>query len=82
MGYPRLPLEKQTELAPILLNCLEEKPDAHQDKLLILILPLLGAVKIPEDPEKRIQLLGLSDKPATRKSFLSLILDVFLLPYG
>lgn len=32
MGFPRLSIEKQTELVPILLNCLEGKPENHQDK--------------------------------------------------
>lgn len=32
MGFPRLSVEKQTELTPILLNCLEGKPEVHQDK--------------------------------------------------
>lgn len=82
MGFPRLEVAKQTELAPILLNCLEGKPETHQDKLLILVLPLLGAIKIPEDPEKRHTLLGLTDKPSTKKQLISLLEDVLLLPYG
>lgn len=32
MGFPRLSMEKQTELATKLLNCLEGKPESHQDK--------------------------------------------------
>lgn len=32
MGFPRLPMDKQTELATKLLNCLEGKPESHQDK--------------------------------------------------
>lgn len=32
MGFPRLSVEKQTELSPVLLNCLEGKTEAHQDK--------------------------------------------------
>lgn len=32
MGFPRLPTEKQTELTPKLLNCLEGKTENHQDK--------------------------------------------------
>lgn len=32
MGFPRLSIEKQTELVPSLLNCLEGKPENHQDK--------------------------------------------------
>lgn len=32
MGFPRLTVEEQTELAPQLMNCLEGKPQPHQDK--------------------------------------------------
>lgn len=32
MGFPRLSVDKQTELATKLLNCLESKPEIHQDK--------------------------------------------------
>ena len=48
----------------------------------MLILPLLGFIEIPSDPEKRISLLGLADKPTTKKQFLTLLQDVLLLPYG
>lgn len=32
MGFPRLDQNMQTHLAPLLLNCLEGKPENHQDK--------------------------------------------------
>lgn len=32
MGFPRLSQEQQTKLAPFVLNCLEGKPENHQDK--------------------------------------------------
>ena len=32
MGFPRLEKKLQIELAPLLLNCLEGKPENHQDK--------------------------------------------------
>lgn len=48
----------------------------------MLILPLLEFIEIPSDPEKRISLLGLADKPTTKKQFLALLQDVLLLPYG
>ncbi|XP_050079558.1 proteasome-associated protein ECM29 homolog [Anopheles maculipalpis] len=82
MGFPRLTVEEQTELAPVLLNCLEGKPETHQDKILMLVLPLLGEIKIPENPEKRSELLGLSNKPHTKQQLLSILMDVLLLPYG
>ncbi|XP_058466922.1 proteasome-associated protein ECM29 homolog [Malaya genurostris] len=82
MGFPRLSIEEQTEMAPLLMNCLEGKPEPHQDKILMLVLPLLGDIKIPENPEKRSELLGLSGKPHTKQQFLSILMDVLLLPYG
>lgn len=32
MGFPRLDQDQQTKLVPLLLNCLEGKPENHQDK--------------------------------------------------
>lgn len=32
MGFPRLSQEQQTTLTPLVLNCLEGKPETHQDK--------------------------------------------------
>ncbi|XP_055629040.1 proteasome-associated protein ECM29 homolog [Toxorhynchites rutilus septentrionalis] len=82
MGFPRLTIEEQTEMAPLLMNCLEGKPEPHQDKILMLVLPLLGEIKIPENPDSRSELLGLSGKPHTKQQFLSIIMDLLLLPYG
>lgn len=50
--------------------------------MLMLVLPLLGEIKIPEDPQKRHSLLGLEDKPLTKKQLMALMQDVLLLPYG
>ncbi|XP_063697227.1 proteasome-associated protein ECM29 homolog [Culicoides brevitarsis] len=80
LGFPRIDHDKSVELVPLLLNCLEGKPEIHQDKLLHLILPLLGELKIPA--EKVQETLGLADKPNTKRQFLSLMLDMLLLPYG
>ncbi|XP_038108762.1 proteasome-associated protein ECM29 homolog [Culex quinquefasciatus] len=82
MGFPRLTVEEQTELVPALMNCVEGKPEPHQDKILMLVLPLLGEIKIPENPDSRSELLGLSGKPHTKTQFLSILMDVLLLPYG
>lgn len=32
MGYPRLPIEKQRELAPSLLTAMEGRPQPQQDR--------------------------------------------------
>lgn len=48
----------------------------------MLVLPLLESIEIPKDSEKRSSLLGLADKPTTKKQFLALLQDVLLLPYG
>ncbi|XP_055592523.1 proteasome-associated protein ECM29 homolog isoform X3 [Uranotaenia lowii] len=82
MGFPRLTIQEQTELAPSLMNCLEGKPEPHQDKILMLVLPLLGEIKIPDNPENRSELLGLSGKPHSKQQLLSILMDVLLLPYG
>jgi proteasome component ECM29 len=83
LGFPRLDLQTQTGLVPVILNCLEGKPEIHQNKLLMLILPLLGDIKFPEDPKARETFLfGLSDRPNTKQQLASILLDVLLLPYG
>ncbi|XP_030379976.1 proteasome-associated protein ECM29 homolog [Scaptodrosophila lebanonensis] len=81
MGYSRLPLDNQAALVANMVSCESELED-YQDKLFTLLLPILGDIKIPEDPAQRTMFLKLQDKPAITKSFLSFLLDVLLLPYG
>lgn len=50
--------------------------------MLMLVLPLLGSISVPEDPVKRSSLLGLEDKPSTKRQLIALLQDVLLLPYG
>lgn len=40
MGYPRLPVEKQCELAPTLLTAMEGKPQPQQDRYGFSLLPI------------------------------------------
>lgn len=82
IGFPRLELPKQIELVPSILNCIESKPEPHQNKLLLLILPLLGEIKISESPEERKRTFGLTERQNARQMLLSILLDVLLLPYG
>lgn len=51
-------------------------------RLLNLIVPLLEFIQVPSDDEKRNSLLGLTDKPSTKKQFFALLQDILLLPYG
>lgn len=82
LGYPRLDIAKQTELVPTILSCIEGKPEIHQNKLLMLILPMLGSIKFPENPAERKSLFDFDKRPATKQHLLSILLDVLLLPYG
>ncbi|XP_071452225.1 proteasome adapter and scaffold protein ECM29-like isoform X2 [Hetaerina americana] len=82
MGYPRLPIEKRAKLVPSLLESLDGKPQSHLDGILMLIIPVLGEVDVPSDPEERSKEFGLQDKPAVSKALTSFALDVLLLPYG
>ncbi|XP_022097180.1 proteasome-associated protein ECM29 homolog [Acanthaster planci] len=81
MGYPRLPMEKQAELAPSLIQCLEGKPVLQQDSLLQMLIPTLPHLKLPKDPTQRKVVFGLSEKPATIQLLLGFMLDYLLLPY-
>lgn len=74
--------EEKVELLPTLLNALEEKPQSHQDSLLLLLIPLLGNVEVPTDPAKCSTLFGLNEKPQISKHLLAMLLDMLLLPYG
>ncbi|XP_064476674.1 proteasome adapter and scaffold protein ECM29-like [Ornithodoros turicata] len=82
MGYPRLEVSRRVELLPVLLNCIRGKPQQHQDSLLLMALLTLPHVKIPQDPEQCVHLLGLSDKPQAAKMLSEIILDLLFLPYG
>lgn len=82
MGFPRMAIEEQVELVPVILNALDSKPQSHQDSLLLLIVPLLGKINVPTDPSKAPTLFGLNEKVQISKYFLGILLDMILLPYG
>ncbi|KAM4809917.1 proteasome adapter and scaffold protein ECM29 [Rhinophrynus dorsalis] len=82
MGYPRLPLEKQCELAPSLLTAMEGRPQPQQDSLMHLLIPTLYHMKYPSDSSKSISLFNLAEKPKTVQLLLDFMLDVLLMPYG
>ncbi|CAB3362538.1 Hypothetical predicted protein [Cloeon dipterum] len=77
LGYPRMPTAKQAELAPCLLNALVDKPQSHQDSLLLLLMPIMGEVKFEGS-----NFFRLSEKPNLAKLLLEFMLDMLLLPYG
>lgn len=82
LGLPRLPTEKQAELIPLLLNSLDNKPVSHLDSIILLIIPVLGKMKLPTEPEKITGLFQLNEKPNLAKHLLEMFLDMLLLPYG
>ncbi|XP_007498230.2 proteasome adapter and scaffold protein ECM29 isoform X4 [Monodelphis domestica] len=82
MGYPRLPVEKQCELAPTLLTAMEGKPQPQQDSLMHLLIPTLFHMKYPVEPSKAASPFNLAEKPKTVQLLLDFMLDVLLMPYG
>ncbi|NWJ04505.1 ECM29 protein, partial [Crypturellus undulatus] len=83
MGYPRLPVEKQCELAPTLLTAMEGKPQPQQDSLMHLLIPTLFHMKYPAEPLKTAASpFNLAEKPKTVQLLLDFMLDVLLMPYG
>ncbi|NXY81962.1 ECM29 protein, partial [Alcedo cyanopectus] len=82
MGYPRLPVEKQCELAPTLLTAMEGKPQPQQDSLMHLLIPTLFHIKYPAEPLKAASPFNLAEKPKTVQLLLDFMLDVLLMPYG
>ncbi|XP_063621128.1 proteasome-associated protein ECM29 homolog [Cydia splendana] len=73
MGFPRLPREQQLSLVPSLLEAIENKPQGHQDGILVLIMPLLGSIKEAD--------LNVKDKPKLASLILKFATDILLLPY-
>ncbi|XP_030643873.1 proteasome adapter and scaffold protein ECM29 [Chanos chanos] len=81
LGYPRLEVEKQCELAPTLLTAMEGKPQPQQDSLMHLLIPTLYHMKYPCKPSKASPFM-LAEKPKTVHLLLEFMLDVLLMPYG
>ncbi|KAM9329749.1 proteasome adapter and scaffold protein ECM29 [Gastrophryne carolinensis] len=81
MGYPRLPIEKQCELAPSLLTAMEGRPQPQQDSLMHLLIPALYHMKYGE-ANKSTTVFNLTEKPKTVQLLLDFMLDVLLMPYG
>lgn len=73
MGFPRLSKDQQLKLAPSLLEAIENKPQGHQDGILMLVMPLLGDIKETD--------LNLKEKPKVASLILKFATDVLLLPY-
>ncbi|XP_034043433.1 proteasome adapter and scaffold protein ECM29 [Thalassophryne amazonica] len=82
MGYPRLEVEKQCELAPTLLTAMESKPQPQQDSLMHLLIPSLYHMKYPADTSKNASPFNLTERPSTVQLLLEFMLDVLLMPYG
>ncbi|KAM7008757.1 proteasome adapter and scaffold protein ECM29 [Tautogolabrus adspersus] len=82
MGYPRLEVGKQCELAPTLLTAMEGKPQPQQDSLMHLLIPTLYYMKYPADTSKIATPFNLTERPKTVQLLLEFMLDVLLMPYG
>ncbi|XP_071757959.1 proteasome adapter and scaffold protein ECM29 [Centroberyx gerrardi] len=82
MGYPRLEVGKQCELAPTLLTAMEGKPQPQQDSLMHLLIPTLYHMKYPADTSKNASPFILIERPKTVQLLLEFMLDVLLMPYG
>ncbi|XP_018425453.1 PREDICTED: proteasome-associated protein ECM29 homolog [Nanorana parkeri] len=82
MGYPRLPIEKQCELAPSLLTAMEGRPQPQQDSLMHLLIPTLYHIKYSSEANKSTPVFNLTEKPKTVHLLLDFMLDVLLMPYG
>uniref|UniRef100_A0A672S7K8 Proteasome-associated protein ECM29 homolog n=1 Tax=Sinocyclocheilus grahami TaxID=75366 RepID=A0A672S7K8_SINGR len=81
IGYPRLEVSKQCELAPTLLTAMEGKPQPQQDSLMHLLIPTLYHMKYPSEPSKASPFV-LTERPRTVQLLLEFMLDVLLMPYG
>ncbi|KAK6324485.1 hypothetical protein J4Q44_G00038270 [Coregonus suidteri] len=94
MGYPRLEVGKQCELAPTLLTAMEGKPEPQQDSLMHLLIPSLYHMKYPKASSNSSKMAApfiLIEKPKTVQLLLEFMLDVlcdalwvsvWVMPYG
>uniref|UniRef100_A0A4W3HWV2 Ecm29 proteasome adaptor and scaffold n=1 Tax=Callorhinchus milii TaxID=7868 RepID=A0A4W3HWV2_CALMI len=82
MGYPRLSVEKQCELAPSLVTAMESKPQPQQDSLMQLLIPTLYHMKYAVEVTKATSPFNLGEKPKIVQQLLDFMLDVLLMPYG
>ncbi|XP_010795863.1 proteasome adapter and scaffold protein ECM29 [Notothenia coriiceps] len=82
LGYPRLEVGKQCELAPTLLTAMEGKPQPQQDSLMHLLIPTLYHMKYPAGISKVATPFNLTERPKTVQLLLEFMLDVLLMPYG
>uniref|UniRef100_A0A8C5AAC5 Ecm29 proteasome adaptor and scaffold n=1 Tax=Gadus morhua TaxID=8049 RepID=A0A8C5AAC5_GADMO len=76
MGYPRLEVDKQCELAPTLLTAMEGKPQPQQDSLMHLLIPTLYHMKYPGDASKKASPFILMERPKTVQLLLEFMLEV------
>uniref|UniRef100_A0A3B3YWF8 Ecm29 proteasome adaptor and scaffold n=1 Tax=Poecilia mexicana TaxID=48701 RepID=A0A3B3YWF8_9TELE len=82
MGFPRLEVAKQCELAPTLITAMEGKPQPQQDSLMHLLIPTLYHMKYPADSSKVVSPFNLTERPKMIHLLLEFMLDVLLMPYG
>ncbi|KAF3852184.1 hypothetical protein F7725_005539 [Dissostichus mawsoni] len=75
LGYPRLEVGKQCELAPTLLTAMEGKPQPQQDSLMHLLIPTLYHMKYPAGISKVATPFNLTERPKTVQLLLEFMLD-------
>ncbi len=82
IGFPRMDEKLKTELVPSLLAALEGKPPQHQDSMLLMMLPTMGELQMPDNEDKKKVYLGLRERPQAAKLLHDFLLSYLLLPYG
>ncbi|CAL1546641.1 unnamed protein product [Lymnaea stagnalis] len=82
LGYPRVEPEKQAELIPLLINCLQGRSTSHQDSILHLLIRALKHLKLPKNETECRTKFQLGDKPGVKHLLLDYFMDVLLLTYN
>lgn len=82
IGFPRLPKEKKFELLPQLISAVNNKPLQHQESLLVLLIASSKGYVYPRDENEGKNLFNLGDKDHLKKLLLSILMDIFMFPYG
>ncbi|EDO42544.1 predicted protein, partial [Nematostella vectensis] len=82
MGFPRLEVTKQVELAPLVVESIQQRPTPQQDCLVQLLLPIFGKIKTPDNIDRKEEMFEFRKKQDVAKVILDFVLDVLLLPYS
>eukprot|EP00794_Sanderia_malayensis_P008163 gene8163-9036_t len=82
MGVSRISKEDQVKLIPKIFKSMKGKPKQQQEMLLLIVIPGLNELVIPEDVEAKKRIVVFYDDPSLCKVILDFMMDFLFLPYS